>query len=201
MQKIIVHCLVVAALSGCGISAPDINSTTQPNTTDVTESDKEPAVGTGEDTSSVIELLPVNLAAYQTELHKKKDKVVLVEFWATWCAECKEMLPHTLELAEKYKDRGVVVMTVSLDEKEDHDAALKFLTEKNARVVNLRTNHDNFDDENPDVFELCDQVLPHVKIYDQDGKVHASFSEEDVTPENVEGAIGELVSESDGPKT
>ena len=43
-------------------------------------------------------------------------KVVIVDFWATWCAPCKEELPVLEKLYQKYKGRGLVVVGVSVDE-------------------------------------------------------------------------------------
>lgn len=53
-------------------------------------------------------------------------KVVLVDFWASWCAPCKESFPAMKELHEKYSAQGLVVIAVSIDEdKADMDAFLK----------------------------------------------------------------------------
>lgn len=53
-------------------------------------------------------------------------KVVLVDFWASWCAPCKESFPAMKELHEKYSAQGLVVVAVSIDEqKSDMDAFLK----------------------------------------------------------------------------
>lgn len=43
-------------------------------------------------------------------------KVVLVDFWATWCPPCRKMIPGLVELQEKFRDRGLVVVGISLDE-------------------------------------------------------------------------------------
>ncbi len=43
----------------------------------------------------------------------KGEKVILLEFWATWCPPCIEAIPHMTEIQHKYKDRGLVVLGVS----------------------------------------------------------------------------------------
>jgi len=51
----------------------------------------------------------VNLADY-------RGKVVLVNFWATWCGPCEAEIPWFIEFEKKYKDRGFAVLGVSMDD-------------------------------------------------------------------------------------
>lgn len=51
----------------------------------------------------------VSLASY-------KGKVILLDFWATWCAPCQVEIPWFVEFQQKYKDRGFVVLGVSVDD-------------------------------------------------------------------------------------
>jgi len=48
-------------------------------------------------------------AVHLTDFH---DKVVVLDFWATWCGPCQKSLPHTQSVAHEYKAQGVVVLAV-----------------------------------------------------------------------------------------
>jgi len=45
-----------------------------------------------------------------------KGKVILINFWATWCPPCKTEIPGFIELYDRYKDRGLVILGVSGDD-------------------------------------------------------------------------------------
>jgi len=55
-------------------------------------------------------------------------KVVLIDFWATWCGPCREALPHVRDIARKFQGQPFVVLSVSLDE---DDAKWKDFVNKN----------------------------------------------------------------------
>ncbi|MDX1638465.1 MAG: TlpA disulfide reductase family protein [Balneolaceae bacterium] len=49
-------------------------------------------------------------------LSEQKGKVVLMNIWATWCAPCADEMPDFIDLYEKYRDDGLVILGVSIDE-------------------------------------------------------------------------------------
>jgi thiol-disulfide isomerase/thioredoxin len=51
-------------------------------------------------------------------LDELKGRVVLIDFWATWCEPCREALPHVKEIAKKFEGQPLVILSVSLDEDE-----------------------------------------------------------------------------------
>ncbi len=55
---------------------------------------------------------PLRLSAY-------RGKVVLLDFWATWCDPCRAETPHFVELQQKHADRGLQVIGVSMDDTSD----------------------------------------------------------------------------------
>ena len=56
-----------------------------------------------------------DLNGKNVSLEGLRGKVVILDFWATWCPPCVKEIPHFVELHEQYKDKGVEIVGISLD--------------------------------------------------------------------------------------
>jgi thiol-disulfide isomerase/thioredoxin len=92
--------------------------------------------------SGEVELREADIAALETAMDERKGKVVLVDFWATWCGPCRARFPHFVETHKKFADKGLVCMSVSCDNfgpsgQAEPKEVLEFLKSKGATFPNF----------------------------------------------------------------
>ncbi len=102
-------------------------------------------------------------------LDSYKGKVVLVDFWATWCGPCVAELPNVLAAYEKYHDKGFEIVGISLD--KDQAALTAFLKEKK---VTWRQYFDGQGWQNRLSQEYGVNSIPMTYLLDREGKILAS---------------------------
>lgn len=123
-----------------------------------------------------ITLILSDAKGFEEILAKQKGKVVLVDFWATWCIPCVKNFHHTVEWNKKYADQGLTVISVSMDDadEETEKAVLKFLEKEDAQFTNVLATAAEGQDP-MEAFGIDDGALPHYRIYDRSGKLVKKF--------------------------
>ncbi|MEO1860832.1 MAG: redoxin family protein [Verrucomicrobiales bacterium] len=79
----------------------------------------------------VMELKFTSLAGKEIDLADMKGKVVLIDFWATWCGPCIAELPNVLKAYEAHHDKGFEIIGISLDNAKDEAKLKSFVKNKN----------------------------------------------------------------------
>lgn len=56
-----------------------------------------------------------NINGEKMTLSSKQGNIVLLDFWASWCAPCRKSIPHLKEMNERFKDKGLEIVSISID--------------------------------------------------------------------------------------
>ena len=95
-----------------------------------------------------------------------KSKITVIDFWASWCGPCRQEMPFMVELYDKYKDKGLGIIGISLD--EDSDAWKAATQQLNIPWVQMS---DLKGWENVIAKHFCVTSIPHTIVVDQQGKI------------------------------
>lgn len=137
-------------------------------------------------------LVQVDEAGFAKLLASHKGKVVLVDFWATWCEPCRKEMPLLVKLEGKLKARGFVFLTVSADEPEDAARAVQFLKTSGAAAPAYLKQAKNDEAFINSIDAKWSGALPAAFLFDRAGKKVKSFIGETEIPV-VEAAITKLL--------
>ncbi len=106
-------------------------------------------------------------ADHTVTLSQFRGKVVVLNFWATWCPPCVEEMPSLVQMQQKMKDKGITVLAISVD--ESAGAYQKFLQDHN---VNLLTARDGSQKSN-NLYGTF--KFPETYIIDRNGMMRRKF--------------------------
>ena len=116
-------------------------------------------------------------------LASSKGRIVLVDFWATWCAPCKVSFPALDALATSLKDRGVDVLAVSVD--EDRKDLDEFISAQPIKTMRILLDPEM---KAADAFKVG--ALPTSFIVDRQGRIR--FTHAGYGPDAVERFAAEI---------
>lgn len=142
---------------------------------------------------ATVDLKVVTYEGLGEAVRAQKGKILVVDIWATWCPPCIKMMPHLIEMQRKYEKDGVAVMTLTLDEPDQKELAIKLLGRAKASGPNVLLN------EKADVWrkKLGMNGPPAVFIFDRDGKRVAKLNSDDPDKpydhEDVEKIVKDLL--------
>ncbi|MDY6880064.1 MAG: TlpA disulfide reductase family protein [Desulfatiglans sp.] len=111
----------------------------------------------------------LDLSGQERTLGEFKGKVVLLDFWATWCLPCKMSLPKLVKLQKENRDKGLIILGVSLDNPESmsNKDLLVFKEKNNINYPILRANQKILQD----YFKDSSIAIPTLFIIDREGRI------------------------------
>jgi peroxiredoxin len=102
-------------------------------------------------------------AGTNLRLQEQRGRVVLVNFWATWCGPCRVEMPHLQKLYDRYRASGFVLLGVNIDEEPRNAVAL---------ASKLGLSFPVLFDSDKKVSRLYDlSAMPSTVLIDRDGRV------------------------------
>jgi cytochrome c biogenesis protein CcmG, thiol:disulfide interchange protein DsbE len=116
-------------------------------------------------------LVVQELTGQQFDLSAERGKVVLINFWATWCSPCRKEMPILNDFYQRYHSKGLELIGVSADSPHDRSDVAKVMASLSYPVAML-------DDAKTNDFGSPDQ-LPTTYVIDRTGIVRAIFIADD----------------------
>lgn len=145
------------------------------------------ALRSTKDRAPVAEFALTNSAGVTVKLSDYRGKVVLLDFWATWCTGCKQEIPWFAEFQKTYGGEGFAVVGVSMDE-GGWKVVKPFLAETNVPYQILLGDSATFQ-------RFGFRNLPDTLLIDRQGRLSAAYTTGLVNKGNVETNIQALLSE------
>ena len=146
-------------------------------------------------TTSLVEakgLVPLDEQAFRQVVAAHRGRVLLVDFWATWCAPCREELPKLVVLFSDYRQRGLGFVTISCDEPEQEPQAEAFVRKYGAPTPYYIRRANNDDQFINAIDAKWSGALPALFLFDRKSSQAYSFIGE-TDMKQVEGAIRKLL--------
>ncbi len=119
------------------------------------------------------------------KLSSLKGKVVLIDFWASWCGPCRKENPNVVAMYSKYKDKGFEVFSVSLD--KDRESWVKAIAKDNLSWPNHVSDLKYWKSAGAVAYGVT--AIPFTVLVDKNGRIVAKK----LRGEELENKVGELL--------
>ncbi len=108
-----------------------------------------------------------SLSGDQVNLANLKGKVVMIDFWATWCGPCRRVMPDLVETYRQYHDQGFEIVGISLD--RDQSQLEKYMQDTG---ITWQQYYDGLGWSNKMARRFGVRAIPHIVLVDKNGAVH-----------------------------
>ena len=121
------------------------------------------------------DLIPLDEQAFGRMVANHHGKVLLVDFWATWCAPCREEMPKLVSLYSSERGRNFDFVTISCDEPEQMADAVSFVQKQGAPAP-FYIKRAKYDDRFINaIHPKWSGALPALFLFDRTGQKVTSF--------------------------
>lgn len=122
-----------------------------------------------------------------------KGKVLVLNFWATWCGPCVAEFPELVALDAKYRDKGMKLVGITADDPDDvQPKVIPFIIKHQVKFDIIRQDTDDPEEMMSQITKDWNGVIPATFVYDKQGKLaysHFGIIDRDLLVAEIEKAL------------